>query len=52
MRWIKEWKEIGKGVKILVERAETPEEYHARKNNMVTILLFGRLITFRIPFRK
>ena len=52
MRWVKEWKKVERGVKILTERPETPEEYHARKNNMVTLLVFGKLFTFKIPFRK
>ena len=51
MQFIKEWKEIEEGVKILIERPETPQEYHARKNDMITLLLFGKTFTFRIPFR-
>lgn len=51
MTTVKEWKEVERGAKILIERPETPEEYHKRKRNMVTILLFGKLLTFRIPFR-
>jgi hypothetical protein len=31
---------------------ETPEEYHARKSDMVTVLFFGRLFTFKIPWRR
>ena len=40
-RTVKDWKPVSKKAKVLIERSETSEEYHARKKNMVTLLLFG-----------
>jgi hypothetical protein len=53
-RAITEWKEAKHfhGCRLLGERLETPEEYHARKKNMVTLLIFGATVTFKLPFRK
>jgi len=44
------WKQVEHGAKILTKRYETPEEYAARKKDMVTMLLFGKLFTFKIPW--
>jgi len=44
---VSEWREVAKGIKVLVERNETPEEYKSRKKDMVTILFFGKLFTFK-----
>jgi len=46
-RTVKDWKPVSKKAKVLIERSETSEEYHARKKNMVTLLLFGILVTMR-----
>jgi uncharacterized protein (DUF1697 family) len=51
MRTVREWKRVAEGASVLIERDETPEEYHRRKNDMVTVLFFGRLFTFKIPGR-
>jgi len=46
-RTVTEWREVVKGCKVKTQRPETPEEYHARKKDMVSILLFGKLFTMK-----
>lgn len=38
-----------KGVKVRVVRPETPEEYHGRPFDRLTIHIFGRCWTIKIP---
>lgn len=54
-RTVKKWIEyhdayLGK-YKILEDRLETPEEYHNRKKNKVTVLFLGKLHTFTMSWR-
>jgi hypothetical protein len=51
IREVEEWQEVEKGARVLIRRFENPEEYHSRKKDMVTICFFGKLFTFKIPFR-
>jgi len=50
MRTVRECMEVAEGTRIFVDRQETPEEHKARKKDMVTLLVLGKVITFR--FRK
>jgi len=50
-REIEDWVEVARNAKVLKRRFETPEEYHERPKNMVTVLILGRTFTFRIPWR-
>ncbi|MBW2675437.1 MAG: hypothetical protein JRD89_18845, partial [Deltaproteobacteria bacterium] len=36
--------------RILARRWETPEEYHSRPKDMLTVTLLGRTFTIRMPY--
>ena len=49
MRDVEEWIEVEKGVKVKVVRPESPEEYHGRPPDRITIHILGRCWTIEIP---
>ncbi|MBW2673605.1 MAG: hypothetical protein JRD89_09365, partial [Deltaproteobacteria bacterium] len=44
------WREVEPGARILARRWETPEEYHSRPKDMLTVTLLGRTFTIRMPY--
>jgi len=48
VREVEEWVEVEKGVKVKVIRPETPEEYHGRPPDRLTIYAFERRWTIEI----
>ncbi len=51
---VSEWQEVAPGIRVRQPRVmwESPEEYHKRKPDRVTICFFNRwYFTLKIPFR-